>query len=201
MTYPRRLLTEGEEIVREFRPHWRLLVIPAFWAAVGLAVVVVAWVMVDQTVVNWVVTGLGAAFIFWFGLRPFVHWWFTHYILTSERLIRRSGFIARRGVEIPLENINDVRFAQTVLERVLRSGDLLIESAGEMGQSRFSDIPDPEAFQSLLYRIREERTKDLGVSHGPDPASQLEKLARLHRDGVLTDEEFAEKKQRLLDLL
>jgi hypothetical protein len=27
---------------------------------------------------------------------------------------------------------------------------------------------------------------------------QLEMLARLHRDGVLTDEEFADKKQKLL---
>ena len=35
----------------------------------------------------------------------------------------------------------------------------LIESAGESGQSHFRDIPDPEEFQSLLYRIREERRK------------------------------------------
>ena len=37
MAYPRRLLTEGEEVVRQFRPHWRLLVIPVVWAVLGVA--------------------------------------------------------------------------------------------------------------------------------------------------------------------
>ena len=32
-----------------------------------------------------------------------------------------------------------------------------------------------------------------------DPTSQLEALARLHREGVLTDEEFQDKRQKLLD--
>ncbi len=33
----------------------------------------------------------------------------------------------------------------------------------------------------------------------PDVTAQLDRLAKLHRDGVLTDAEFQEKKQRLLD--
>ena len=107
----------------------------------------------------------------------------------------------REEVEIPLENINDVQFSQNVLERLLRSGDLLIESAGEQGQSRFADIPQPEEFQSLVYRVREERAVGLAGAAAQDPAAQLEALSRLHRDGVLTDEEFEEKKQKLLGQL
>ena len=33
---------------------------------------------------------------------------------------------------------------------------------------------------------------------GPDPIEQLKELAELHRQGVLTDEEFAAQKARLL---
>jgi Short C-terminal domain len=32
----------------------------------------------------------------------------------------------------------------------------------------------------------------------PDPMEQLEKLAKLHEEGVLTDEEFAAQKAKLL---
>ncbi len=136
---------------------------------------------------------------------PLVKWFFTLYVLTTERLITRSGVVARSGIEIPLENINNVLFHQTILERILRSGDLLIESAGESGQSEFNDVPYPDEFQSLLYKVREERTKSLAreerndATAGPDPTEQLERLARLHRDGVLTDEEFEAKKRSLLD--
>ena len=201
MTYPKRLLTEGEEIVRSFRPHWRLLVIPLLWIVLAIAMALATVVLEAPTPVQVVAAGLALIVIVWWGLRPFIHWWFTHYVLTNERLIKRSGFIARRGVEIPLENINDVRFSQNILERLLHSGDLLIESAGEQGQSRFRDIPEPEEFQSLVYRVREQRSVGLSSAAQQDPAAQLEALSRLHRDGVLTDEEFAEKKQKLLGQL
>jgi hypothetical protein len=34
---------------------------------------------------------------------------------------------------------------------------------------------------------------------GDDVATQLERLADLHEQGILTDEEFAEQKQKVLD--
>jgi len=138
---------------------------------------------------------------------PLVDWWFTQYVLTSERLITRSGVISRSGIEIPLVNVNNVLFHQSAFERILRSGDLLVESAGESGQSRFSDIPQPEEFQALLYRTRDELVKArareegslIGEAVAPDPTTQLERLAKLHRDGVITDDEYAAKRQALLD--
>lgn len=199
-SYPRRLLTEGEEVVAEFRSHWRLLVIPAFWALVGLVIIVLTWTWLppDEPIVDWIVTAGGIGILLNWGFRPFINWFFRLYVLTTERLIVRSGVIARRGFEIPLENINDVRFSQNILERMLRSGDLLIESAGEQGQSRFADIKDPEGFQSEIYRVRELRAAELAGA-AIDPASKLEMLARLHRQGVLSDAEFEEKRRGLLD--
>ncbi len=207
MGYPTRLLSEGEEIVRQFRPHWRMLALPAGWTVLYLAVVVLSWIYLPDSpdwwgIVTWVI--IGAATIAWIRLAvyPFIAWWFTWYVLTNERLISRSGILARRGLEIPLERINDVQFNQNILERILRSGDLLIESAGEMGQSRFNDIPAPEEFQSLLYSVREERTKGLSGHHPPAAApstvGDLERLSRLLDDGRITQEEFEAQKRRLL---
>ena len=196
MRYPQSLLSEGEKIVRAFRPHWKSLIIPGAWTllvVIGLAltprlpsglprnatylIIVLGWIMVAVV--------------------PTIRWWFTQFVLTNERLILRKGVIARSGVEIPLEVINDVIFSQTVFERLLGFGDLIIESAGEMGQSRFSNIPRPDEFQAVLYSWRERRAKELATSQ--TPSDTLETLARLHADGILTDEEFAAKKAKLLD--
>ncbi|MCB2223282.1 MAG: PH domain-containing protein [Actinobacteria bacterium] len=208
MAYPERLLSEGEEIIRQFRPHWRMLALPAGWTVLFIAVVVVTWVYMPDSPdwlswVSWIVTA--AAGVAWIrlALYPFVAWWFTWYVLTNERLITRSGIFARKGLEIPLERINDVQFNQNILERVLRSGDLLVESAGEMGQSRFSDIPTPEQFQSLLYAVREERSKALAgfttETAGGGAVGDLERLAKLFKDGLITEDEYQAQKRKLLD--
>jgi len=203
MPYPRRLLTETESVVREFRPHWRLLFFPFLWTVLLAVAIVLTWrVAPDVAVFDWIVTGLAVILMIRFGIYPFISWWFTHYILTNHRLIRRAGVIARAGKEIPLENVNDLSFSQNPLERVLRCGDLLIESAGEQGQERFTDIPDPEAFQSLVYKVREMRSKELAAGHGverTDSASQLERFAALLKDGLITREEYDRKKTEILE--
>jgi hypothetical protein len=93
-----------------------------------------------------------------------------------------------------------VLFSQRVLERLLGYGDVLIESAGSMGQSRLENIPDPEAFQSEIYRAREVRSLHLKGDRGRsrDVVAQLEALADLRERGHLTDAEFETKKRRLL---
>jgi uncharacterized membrane protein YdbT with pleckstrin-like domain len=209
MAYSEKLLSEGERVIREFRPHWRLLFIPALWLIAGIvAIVLVATVIpINNGPVEVVLSLAIVLALIPLVIGPLIKWWFTSYVLTNERLITRSGVIARSGVEIPLENIANVLFHQNVIERLLGSGDLLIESAGESGQSPFNDIPKPDEFQALLYRVREERTQSLAESQAsafssaaaPDATERLERLARLHRDGVITEAEYAEKRQQLLD--
>ncbi|MEX1165189.1 MAG: PH domain-containing protein [Nitriliruptor sp.] len=204
MRYPERLLTEDEEIVRQFRPHWRVLLPALAWAMLLTAAVTVGF-FASEPPVPWVV--LAVAVVLWLAIagRAVLNYWFTNYVLTTERIIVRRGMIARSGTEIPLENINNVLFSQSVVERLLGYGDVLLESAGTQGQSRLADIPDPEHFQSQVYRVREARS--LAMRHGPGPAgeaagdvvSQLERLADLRERGHLSDEEFETKKRHLLE--
>ena len=198
MSYPQRLLSPGEIVELEFRPHWQRNIYPTLVTIVAIAAAVAIISLLDE-VAMWI--ALGVVIVLWvvIAIPRYLDWWFTRYVVTNERLIVRSGVLARRGKEIPLEVINDVAFSQSILERMVRSGDLLIESAGEQGQSRFTDVPRPEDVQAQVYQLREKRTVALEGGLGGGAASQLEALARLHRDGVLTDEEFAAKKQKLLD--
>ena len=196
MRYPQSLLSTGEKIVRAFRPHWKSLIIPGMWTVLVVIGIALTPRLPSGPPRNatYVIITLGWIMV---AVVPTVRWWFTQFVLTNERLILRKGVIARSGVEIPLEVINDVIFSQTVFERLLGFGDLIIESAGEMGQSRFSNIPRPAEFQAELYNWRERRAKELSTNQ--TPSDTLETLARLHADGILTDEEFAAKKAKLLD--
>jgi len=203
MRYPDRLLTEDEDIVHQFRPHWRVLLPAVGWAMLLGAGVGIAFAALDPPY-EWY--AVAAAVLLWLALsvRRLFDWWFTNYLLTTERIIVRSGMIARQGTEIPLENINNVLFSQKVLERMLGYGDVLVESAGETGQSRLMNIPDPQAFQSEIYRARELRTlhfKGSGSPHGRDVVAQLEALADLRERGHLSADEFAAKKAELLGSL
>jgi uncharacterized membrane protein YdbT with pleckstrin-like domain len=148
-------------------------------------------------------------------------WATTHFVLTTERLIIRSGLVAKFGREIPLERINDVTFSQSLFERLIGAGDLLLESAGEHGQSRFSNVRDPEAVQLEIYRQMEANDRRRAgyattQPHPPahPPASDrtptppirsrsalddLERLADLRDRGAITEKEFQRMKRELLD--
>ncbi|MBY5162815.1 PH domain-containing protein [Salsipaludibacter albus] len=212
MAYPRNLLTADEEIIHEFHAHWRVLLPAIGWIVLLLvAAGLVGPLVDDMSIGSWALSSalwllavlLGLAL----SVKPVINWLFTQYVLTTERIIVRRGIISRSGVEIPLENINNVHYSQRAIERMLGYGDVMLESAGATGQSRLSNIPDPQQFQSEIYSAREERmfTLERGggqklVAGGPrDVAEQLTQLAALHDAGKLTDEEFAAQKQRLMN--
>jgi hypothetical protein len=103
-------------------------------------------------------------------------------------------------MEIPLENISDVRFSQGVFERIIGAGDLVLESAGEFGQETFTNIRHPEAVQKTIYEMNESNLRRMQVPAAP-PASiadELAKLDRLRDEGVITEDEFEAQKARLL---
>lgn len=170
---------------------------PILTGVVATGLMVAVMLTIDPGTRAWVALGV---FVVWlvFAIRRLAQWLATQHVLTNERVIYRTGVFSRSGKEIPLEVINDVAFAQSPFERIVRSGDLLIESAGELGQSRYTDIPDPQGVQSLIYRLREERMLRMRSSGGSSVASELESLARLRDQGVLSEEEFETQKRRLL---
>ncbi len=205
MGYPERLLTDDETILREFHPHWRVLLPVVGWAILFGAVAGVIWYFDTRTPGDDVLAAGPIAAVaavvltVLLAIGPVVRWYATLYVLTTERIVVRTGILSKSSVEIPLESINNVHFSQSLVERVLGHGDVLIESAGSQGQSRLQDIPDPEAFHSEVYRAREDRTLQLeGGSGTPDPVAQLERLAALRDRGAISAEEFEQKKRDLL---
>ena len=207
MGYPTRLLSEDEVIESQFRPHWSGILREGLIVLVGIALAIVLRIFFVE-LSYWVYIALAAVVVLLI-TRGLVRWMTTLHVITNERLIYRAGFIAKSGTEIPLEVIQNVAFNQTIIERIFGTGDLMIESAGTHGQTRYRDIPNPEGVQSLIYRMREIRISEVesgnaarrrlsGGESAESTASQLEKLSKLHDLGKLTDAEFEAEKAKLL---
>lgn len=154
MAYPQKLLSEGESVVLDLHTHWKVM----FWPTVellltlGIAGYLIGGI-VDNGTGRWVIAGVAALLVVVFFLVPLLRWRTTHFVVTTERVVMRSGILARQGRDVPLVRINDVSFQHSAFERLLGCGTLVVESAGERGQVQLGDIPNVEKVQRTVYNL------------------------------------------------
>ena len=205
MPFPKRLLLDGETVALDLRPHWWYFAGPLF-TGIPVIALLLGGLQLDgdiQTVALWATVAVALAWAVWLGAR-LVSWQTTHFVVTNERLVFRSGILAKHSRDIPLDKINDLESRQTFFERMLGAGDLLIESAGERGLQTFSDIPHPDAVQQEIYRQMEANQAQMmgrGPSQPPSITEQISALADLLERGAISPAEYEAKKAQLLDRL
>ena len=160
MPYPDKLLAEDEEVVRHLHPHWLTLARPVLVLLLVVGGTSYAAALVpagsSQATVRAVVAGLALAVLAAAVLRPVLRWRTTHHVITTHRVLVREGVLARRGRDIALSRIADVSFRQTLGQRLVRSGSLTIESAGDGGATVLERVPDSDGVQQLLVALVEE---------------------------------------------
>ena len=203
MAFPSRLLNDNETVSVDLHPHWWFLAAPAIAIVAAIVAGVVTLVATEgdstwRTVAGWATIVAIVASACWL-LGRYGRWLTTHFVITNRRVIFRTGLLTKRGIEIPIDRVNTVYFHQSIWERVLGVGDLLIESGGETGQQRFTDIRQPDRVQRVLHAEMEARElRGRGPDSVVDVAGQLEKLESMLVRGTLTADEFERQKRRLL---
>lgn len=155
MAYPDSLLGEDEHVVVHKHPHWKMLVVPVLvmLIVVGGGTYLAALASgIPWRMVAWIALAVvGGALIAWLTLAPLLRWRTTHFVVTTHRLMVREGVFTRSGVDIPMARINSVRFRHGLVDRLLGSGTLVVESASDE-PLEFDDIPGVERVHTLLYR-------------------------------------------------
>ena len=89
----------------------------------------------------------------------YLRWQTTTYQLTTRRIQLRHGILTRSGRDFPLIRISDVAFSQGPLDRLLGTGRLVVESAGEHGQLILSDIPDVQEWSPISQLVEDEQRR------------------------------------------
>jgi len=160
-------LAEGEQPVLILHPHWKTLVGPFVVSFLVVAALLVAEVMIPNSsaagVIRLAVLALAILLLMVWLTVPLLRWRMTMYEMTTRRMRMREGLLIRKGRDIPLSRITDVSFSKSLLDRMLGSGRLVVESAGEHGQVVLAEIPHVERVQSLLFQLVEDERNRVGI--------------------------------------
>jgi uncharacterized membrane protein YdbT with pleckstrin-like domain len=153
MGISQKYFNHDEVLVLDLHPHWWRFVKPSLVLLAALAAIAYnneipnvflkdLALIIAQAFTALAVLNLAAQALKWYR---------THFVLTSQRVIFQSGVIARTRVEISLHKINLINFHQSVFERLINAGDIVIESGAEDGVETFNDVPDPQQVQALIH--------------------------------------------------
>ena len=199
------LLGANERVLLVTRQHWFVLVEKTLAKAV-LAVLLIVLVTLVLAVFD---PGPVAALGYLLMILPllalaadFASWWSRKYVVTSRRVIQVSGVLSKNVTDSSLEKVNDVKMEQSALGRLFGYGDIEILTASELGVNLFRRIGDPIRFKTAMLNAKEKmepRSQSMPADRPDDSVpGLLAQLDNLRRQGVLTEEEFQNKKAELL---
>ncbi len=207
--YIEKMLAEGERVLLITRQHWFVIASAVFFESVMIfiyliALIVGVFVIKDVPRIIEVVIFLvcmGIIFVMVLSmLRDYLIWWNRQYIITSLRVVQIAGVINKNLTDSALEKVNDVKLSQSIFGRVFGYGDVEILTASELGVNLFRRIGNPVSFKTTMMNAKQDQERNVGgySQHRDDTPNLISQLDQLHKQGVLSDEEFTRKKQELL---
>ena len=134
-------LPDNETIEMEISFHWTHTL--------------VAWLYL--LVLGWLIIGV---FLF---ISMYLEKWTTERALTNRRLILKRGFIRRKTEEISFNRVEEVNLSQSILQRILGSGDIKVTGTGA-GEIMLKNIDDPLEVQN---KVKEQRNWECPAPYLP----------------------------------
>jgi len=205
--YVENLLGNREKIILVARQHWFILV-----SAIVLEIVIIL-VIIGLTILAGLFWTEFALLIGAIGtillllplstmFRDILDWMNRQYIVTNRRVIQISGVLNKNVTDSSLRKITDVMMSKSFFGRIFNYGDIEILTASEFGANLFHRIEEPVGFKIAMLNAKEE------LEQGGEPEQDdldvvevLTNLDRLRELGILTDEEFIQKKSEFLERL
>lgn len=213
MTYAEKQLAPGERILYRARYHWiffgkaiLLLLLSIVLSGIDL------WMAqkgVDPAAVGVLKWAAAAVLVFAlvFLLARSIRAAADEFVVTDRRIIHKLGFFSHETRQCPLARVQDITVDQSFWGRLLGYGDLGIETASEGGQILFPTISNPEALRTAIWThvgtgglsAASPAAPAAAVSpHAPPASDRLAKLAELKNKGLITPEEYEQKRRDIV---
>ena len=152
MGFPAKLLNPGEEVALDLRPHWKFLSAPACTVVAMAAGSLAALIEGIPRLADLALAAALVLCLLWLAGR-WLRWASSSFVVTTQRLVVRRGVLRRTAREILLDRLTDISSSQTLLDRLLRCGDVLVESPGRDSPEVFKDLPRPAAVRNLICQL------------------------------------------------
>jgi membrane protein YdbS with pleckstrin-like domain len=211
MAYAEKNLAPGETILYRARYHWVFygfsIVVLVLAAALGLASLRATQQQAGDEIgrpLAWIAAAFVVIALIAFLARRF-RANLDEFVVTNRRVIRKVGLVAREIQHAPLEKIQDVTIEQGILGRMLGYGTVIVETASEKGMLIFPAVASPESFRTHVWGqgpLTGQPASAVPASPAPPtPRTRLEELESLKQKGLLSQEEYAAKRQEILSHL
>jgi len=208
-SYLESLLGERENVILVAHQHWFVLASSILLEVILILVIFVAAIIAAT---NFPFIGLIAAIGFALLLIPIatmthdiLNWSHRQYIITNWRVMQIAGIVNKNVIDSSLEKVNDIKMTQSFFGRIFDYGDIEILTASELGVNLFKRIDDPIHFKTALINAKEQLSRNLPLERQGESDNEADsipiliaQLDKLRSQGVLTEEEFQQKKVALL---
>jgi uncharacterized membrane protein YdbT with pleckstrin-like domain len=140
--------TANEKVMYSTRFSRKIFIKPLLIAAV-LAAVAVACEMIKWDYGNYAL-GLFLVLALLVAIVPFIKYYASQFVITTERIVIQHGFIARRSYEMLLGKVESIEVDQTLSDRLIwGSGTLIITGTGGTKEA-FPNVGGAIKFQEHL---------------------------------------------------
>ena len=203
-------LKTDEKLLLIIRKHWIKLVLPIF-AWLLLSILLLAFV--NNYTVDFIIILVTAIY----PMVEYINWKYNLWGVTNMRVVDESGFFTRYSKESPLDKINNVEYDQPLLGRIFGYGNVDIQTAAELGETKYELIHHPKLLKDTITHAQEEYkkiqitnqatqlaqaiAKTINPSTAPSQqmiADELQKLFDLLQKGAITQEEYVAQKNKLM---
>ena len=170
----KQVLADDEEVLVDLHPHWAYWLGPAVVTVVAVAVAITIIVKYPgaHVFVAWVLAAMVAVPALWLVGR-LIRWYTTSLVVTTMRILYVRGITSRDLVQIRLQRVTEVHCTQTLFERLVGAGRLVVDIEGE-DPVLLDDVRRPKVVQRVISRQLDELTvggRLAGVVPGSPPAT------------------------------
>jgi uncharacterized membrane protein YdbT with pleckstrin-like domain len=198
------LLGENEQILFVTRQHWLVLlgeILSEMVLAIALCFLITLiwmfWLPNPLVPFGYLLLLLPMVSL----LRDLLVWRNRQYVVTNWRVIQITGIFNKEVSDSSLEKVNDVRLEQSFWGRILNYGNIEILTASELGVSKFNKVGRPIRLKTAMLNAKENLNQgaaDFGRRSEGQLVDLIAQLDSLRKHGVLSEEEFQQKKDDLL---
>jgi uncharacterized membrane protein YdbT with pleckstrin-like domain len=203
--YLEAMLGENEHILLRARKHWSVLFGNIVLEIVlVIALIVISFLLLPLVALPVIPLGMVLVLVPLAGMvRDFLLWYNRQYIVTNRRVIQTAGVFSKDVVDSSLEKVNDVKLSQSFWGRLFDYGDIEILTASEVGANVFRNIGEPIKFKTAMLNAKErmgfeDEAGPQAVHATQDIPTLIARLDDLRKKGVISEQEFQQKKAELL---
>ena len=168
---------DAERIIARLRPHARVLFWPSFLLIAGIGGIAYYYGSFAEEWQNLLLLAGGGALLLLIWLLPLLAWLGKRYIITTRRIVMRTGVFTRLRQELLHSRGYDITVRKGALQSMFGSGDVLINT-GLDHPVVLRDTPNADLVQGTIHDLMERSMNPIAARRQAEMSQPLDETTR-----------------------